>query len=154
MRVLLFVLLTTQLQAQSIIGELWNSKSFWAGNTCAFIGGTADGTNQTVLFHYDRFKRAFPTANDQWANPQLSWVNKYNDPFFGKSTFLVGTTDLYHMSRSVDNLFTVTMMPLFATTSVDIFDKSIPKKVRWRHVKKKALEGVSHMVFRQVGFAL
>jgi hypothetical protein len=64
-----------------------------------FVGGLADGLNQTILHHYGAFKRRFPRANDAWADPKISWMNKYaaKRPFF-----LVWTTDLYHLTRTVD----------------------------------------------------
>jgi hypothetical protein len=74
-----------------------------------FVGGLADGLNQTILHHYGAFKRRFPRANDAWADPKISWMNKYaaKRPFF-----LVWTTDLYHLTRTVDRWCWLLTLPI------------------------------------------
>jgi hypothetical protein len=72
------------------------------------VAGGAKGFNETLQFHYDKFKRAFPKANDNWFNPDVSWKNKYrnNDPKQGSkfplsTTALVFTTDQYHLNNFI-----------------------------------------------------
>lgn len=153
-KTILIVFLAVPCFSQSIFSEILADKNVWASSACAFTGGLADGTNQAIMFHYDDFKRVFPNANDQYWNPQVSWTNKYNNPFPGKKSFLVGTTDAYHMTRQIDNFATVVMMPMFSSSNMDVFDKRIPKKLRLRHIEKKIIEGIIRMSARQVGFLL
>ena len=76
-----------------------------------FLSGVADGLNQTVMFHYYAFENRFPNANEGYWNPTTaSWKNKWKngDPtqgeaFFGSSSFLVWTTDGFHLSGTIDN---------------------------------------------------
>ncbi|MBL7742022.1 MAG: hypothetical protein JNN00_00980 [Chitinophagaceae bacterium] len=76
------------------------------------LAGAADGVNQALQFQYPGFKKAFPNANDQFWKPALSGANKYKngDPkqgakFPGSRTWLVFTTDGYHLTRFADHLF-------------------------------------------------
>lgn len=97
------VALTTTSNAQ------WRlNKNKMASGTLIALGGAAKGFNETLLFHYDRFDKAFPNANDQWFNPALSWRNKYKngDPmqgarFPGSTTIFVAVTDQYHLNNLI-----------------------------------------------------
>lgn len=80
---------------------------------CMMVSGAFDGTAESLKFHYDRFNNRFP-GNEQFWNPAKSWPNKYKngDPaqgpaFFGSTTFLVGATDGYHLTRTLRNTFMV-----------------------------------------------
>ena len=60
----------------------------------------------TVSFRYGISVFSKWTKYEQFLDPQQSWVNKYkhNNPtlgpkFFGSKTFLVWTTDLWHLSK-------------------------------------------------------
>ena len=71
------------------------------------LAGIADGTKETLQFHYNASIFAMRT-NQQYWNPKISWLNKYKDitidktpKFFGASTFLVWTTDAYHLFKSI-----------------------------------------------------
>lgn len=75
-----------------------------------FVSGAANGTAELVKWHPSAFQNVFPNANPNWFDPHISWRNKYRngDPsqgpaYFGSTTFLVGTTDLYHGARTVSN---------------------------------------------------
>lgn len=91
--------------------KTWNYKRSLIGCGVAFIGGMANGYNQTILHHYGQFKRVHPNANDKFWNPQISWLNKYEDfdkygkreAYFGSTTFLAWTTDAYHLSSVISN---------------------------------------------------
>ncbi len=113
-----------------------------------FASGASDGLNQALQFRYDRFKSAFPKANDQWYNPSISWANKYKngDPsqgakFFGSTSFLVGTTDAYHATRTISNAFNA------AAIVVNINDG---KKKWWVY----AVEILGYWGINRVGFSL
>lgn len=67
-----------------------------------FISGVSEGFNQAYLFHFAKVQAKFPNLkpNDE------AWKNKYKDDlktpkFFGSTTFLVWTTDVYHLTRMV-----------------------------------------------------
>jgi len=76
----------------------------------AFGAGASHGLNQKIWHHYPEFKRTFPGAKDQFWNPRVSWVNKYN------SRFPVWFTDAHHLTNS--------------TTQVTIFASGISMKKR------------------------
>jgi hypothetical protein len=80
--------------------------------TMVFLAGAADGLNQVIMDHYGAFKKVFPDANDRFWKPAMSGANKYKngDPaqgpaFPGSTTWLVFTTDGYHLTRFVNHLF-------------------------------------------------
>ncbi len=84
------------------------TKNKIATGSLMMLGGGAKGFNETLSFHYERFDKAFPHANDQWFNPALSWKNKYKngDPlqgakFIGSTSFFVLVTDQYHLNNFI-----------------------------------------------------
>ena len=89
----------------------WNYKRTLIGCGVAFIGGVANGYHETILNHYGQFKKVHPNADDKFWNPELSWLNKYEDfdrygkkeAYFGSTTFLAWTTDAYHLSSVISN---------------------------------------------------
>lgn len=89
----------------------WKYKRTIIGCGVAFIGGVANGYHETILNHYGQFKKVHPNANDQFWNPEISWLNKYDDfdrygkkeAYFGSTTFLAWTTDAYHLSSVISN---------------------------------------------------
>lgn len=97
------------------LGQLRRPKTYILPLTSMFIAGLSDGLNQTLSFHYPKFKNQFPNANDQYWNPEISWVNKYENypvdqspAFLGAKTIFVFATDAYHMTRTVKHTFTYT----------------------------------------------
>ena len=56
-----------------------------------------------VQFHfYESIFKNFP----KFCNPEISWKNKYKEgtttsKFFGSTTFLVWTTDLWHLAKFI-----------------------------------------------------
>lgn len=71
---------------------------------CLFLFGCADGITDHLQFHYK--KGDF--ENDLFWNPKESWKNKYKDgnpdlgeKFFGSTTFLVWTTDAWHLFKTI-----------------------------------------------------
>ena len=75
-----------------------------------FVSGIADGTRETLKWHYPRFKAVFPGANDSYWNPSLSSSRKYkggnpaNGPAFpGATGGLVWTRDGYHLMGMLRN---------------------------------------------------
>lgn len=73
-----------------------------------FMSGASDGMSQTLAFHYQYFQNDYPSANQNYWNPDSSWYNKWEngDPaqgenFIGSSTVFVWTTDAYHLFRTI-----------------------------------------------------
>lgn len=90
----------------SLVTAQTSWKDYIPSTSLMFLAGAADGTVEALQYRYYRFEQIFPTANDQFWNPQLSWRNKYKngDPALGpkhvgSTTWLVWTTDGYHMIR-------------------------------------------------------
>lgn len=88
------------------------TKNYIITSSLVLMAGAADGLNQALQFHYPAFKKAFPHASDQFWQPSISGANKYKngDPkqgarFPGSRTWLVFTTDGYHLTRFADHLF-------------------------------------------------
>lgn len=72
------------------------------------ISGTARGVKDLASFNYPKLKGRFPSINDQFCNPNLSYKNKYKDgnrdlgaKFPLSTTALVPLTDLYHLTQFV-----------------------------------------------------
>ena len=80
-----------------------------ASYALVLTSGAADGMAEGVKWHFDKMDKTY-NLNDSYWNPDISWRNKYkgglpaNGPkFVGSTTFLVWTTDGYHMARAVRN---------------------------------------------------
>jgi hypothetical protein len=141
MRVIVLILLCLSSKAQMTLSEDWKSLLPMT------IAGMADGTNEKISHHYRDFKRVFPNARDQYWDPNISWTNKYKNgdytqgpKFFGSTTFLVWTTDGYHMTRMVKNTMIVTSIAL-----------NVKKKPKF---KDMLIRGVAHSVAYHLGFFL
>ena len=72
------------------------------------FAGIFNAIMDTLSFQYDKSIFLKYPKYEQFLNPQKSWLNKYknNDPdlgpkFFGSTTFLVWTTDLWHLSKTI-----------------------------------------------------
>lgn len=105
----LALLITVGLSAQKY---QFKPKEHIAPTVMVLIAGAADGLNQTISYNWRGFKHAFPNANTQYWWPTTSFLNKYKDgkpengpKYFGSTSFLVWTTDGYHMTRFVEHLF-------------------------------------------------
>lgn len=72
-----------------------------------FVAGFMDGFNEELAYHYPAVKNKMPFLNDQWFNPNISWQNKYNAGYPLSGTLLVGLTDAYHATRSLNKLMVV-----------------------------------------------
>lgn len=105
MKILFLLLIAFNCTAQD---SSYHYKLFSKQNRASYIlsavAGLSDGVSDANFFHH-----AF--RGSQYADFYLSWRNKYKngDPaqgerFFGSTTFLVWTTDLYHLSNTVRDL--------------------------------------------------
>jgi hypothetical protein len=99
------------------------------------IAGTADGLHE--LINTQRFKKGDPFWDER-----ISWKNKYDDfdggdksaAFFGSKTIFVGFTDGYHLTNSINRLFTLAGIGI-AGGELKCYDK----KDRWKVVAKKII---------------
>lgn len=123
------------------------SPIFQLSHLTSFMAGAFEGHAETLKWHYDKFNETFSGADPNYWNPVLSSNNKYRDgisshgpKFFGSTTFLVWTTDGYHLMRTARNA------SLIATVIIH------------RREKKKwylyALDAATHLLAYQAGFHL
>jgi hypothetical protein len=88
--------------------------NFWlkqaAGGLTMAAAGWLSATNEVATHDYRRFAARHPNANPQWANPKLSFRNKYADwpqdksaAYWGSKTVLVWTTDRHHLYNTTRN---------------------------------------------------
>lgn len=70
-----------------------------------FTAGVMDGFNEELQHHYPKVKEKLPYLNDQWFDPTISWQNKYNVSYPLSTTLLVGLTDAYHATRTLNKVF-------------------------------------------------
>jgi len=89
-------------------------KQYLVQGSLALASGALDGVKDIVQFKYHKFRDVHPNANEQFWNPQVSWKNKWKngdinqgEKFFGSSTFLVATTDSFHLLKSAERSFLV-----------------------------------------------
>ena len=125
------------------------TKNYIITGTLVFLAGAADGINQALVYKYGAVKRAFPNINDEYWWPVKSAYNKYKngDPaqgakFPGSCTWLVFTTDGYHLSRFTNHL---------------LMSGAIAFKITG-HEKKKwyvyLIEAAGYWVVNRAGFCL
>lgn len=102
----------------------YSIKQYVLPASAMLLSGMLDGLNQALSFRYASLKRTFPGMNDQFWNPTLSSTNKYknHDPsqgpkFLGSTTFLVFTTDGYHLSRFAEHFFNAGAVSLYISRS-------------------------------------
>ena len=110
------------------------------------VAGASNAITEVLRHDYASFKRTFPTANDNFWNPNLSWKNKYKngDPkqgeaFFGSTTAFVGATDGYHLTRTINNICIV------AAIAIKIGEK----KRKWYEY---AIDAGTYAVAYSIGF--
>lgn len=120
------------------------------GIQCALFGvsGIARGIKDLASFNYPKLKGRFPSINDQFCNPSLSYKNKYKDgnsdlgaKYPLSTTALVPFTDLYHLSQLVmhTTLYVSAVIPLYSK------DESLPiKNVVARYI---VLVGVNSLAY-------
>lgn len=75
------------------------------------VSGVARGVNQVISHKYNYYLDRHPRTNQNWSNPNKSYLNKYADrnpdngpKYFGSTTFLVATTDLWHLTDMLSHV--------------------------------------------------
>ena len=109
------------------------------------MGGAFEGTSDALQFHYSDFNKVFPKNNPSFWNPSFSWMNKYKNgdykqgpKYFGSTSFLVWTTDGYHLMRFGRNIM--------ITGTFTLYPK---KKKNWKYV---VFDVLTHSVAYRAGF--
>ena len=104
-----------------------------------FIAGVADGIGDNLQYHYD--------GNHHYWQPEISWRNKYKngDPaqgrkFPGSTTWLVWTTDGWHLMKMIRN-----------TTTVATIVLSFGERKKWYYY---LMDAAILQVVNRVGFAV
>jgi hypothetical protein len=90
------------------------------------VAGAADGINQSLLHH--RLGQG-----DQFWDPTISWKNKYRDwdggdkraAYIGSKSFLVWTTDGYHLTRGIDHA------AMYIAVSISAYDLTRYRPKDW-----------------------
>lgn len=143
---ILALLITVGLSAQT--KYQFKPKEHIAPTVMVLLAGAADGLNQTISYNWKGFKHAFPHANTHYWWPTTSFLNKYkggkkeNGPaYFGSTSFLVWTTDGYHMTRFVEHLFLAGALSVKITQS----------KKKWYYY---VAEAAGYWLVNRVGFAV
>src|ERR1043166_3455719 len=93
---------------QIVTSQTIRWKDYLVTGSSLFVSGMLDGTTEAISFHYEEgFRPRFKHLNDNFWDPSLSWKNKYKNgcvekgpAFPGSTTFLVSTTDAYHLLRT------------------------------------------------------
>lgn len=122
-----------------------------------FLAGLANGVMDTLQFHYSQ--SIFDAQSEFW-NPNLSWRNKWAQDaegnllyplrakYFGSSTFLVWTTDAWHLLQTI-------MFAAFRTAAVLGFALFIRiSHKRWLNVLAWAGVWIVLIVVQAAGFHL
>lgn len=124
MKSLLFSILifaTITAQAQTAAGEYWRHlRGNIAPAALMLTAGASQGLNDAISHKYDQTLFARNPARAQFWDPDVSWRNKYaNWPqdksprFFGSTTFLVGFTDAWHLTNSMQIKALQITIPLY-----------------------------------------
>lgn len=129
-----------------LVAQKINWKKHILPTSLSFTAGASDGLNQVLQYRYKSFEKAFPNANDQYWNPKYSWKNKYKEgtrepKHPGSCTWLVWTTDGYHATRFVSNLF---------NAGAVAFTVSSDKKKWYIYI----IEICSYWLINRAGFAI
>ena len=90
------------------------------GLILVLIAGICKGIMDKLQFHYWDSIFNSPKLNKYFWDPAVSWMNKYKDlevinkepKFFGSITFLVWTTDAWHLFQMLNNLTLISGMLL------------------------------------------
>jgi hypothetical protein len=112
MKLLLPLLLLTTVATAQRRENYWLKQGINAG--LMFTAGFLHGTNEVAVHDYRRYAARHPNARPEWANPKVSFRNKYADfphdlspAYPGAKTWLAWSTDAYHLRSTGRNLLTV-----------------------------------------------
>jgi hypothetical protein len=71
------------------------------------ISGAAWGLHEKTAHHWPQFTARFPSAKDNFWNPDISWLNKYRgrDTKNGRNKIPIWFTDAAHLLASINQIF-------------------------------------------------
>ncbi len=112
------------------------------------FSGCMDATAEVLRINYNQFNNVFTNANPNFWNPEISYVNKWEngdskqgEKFTFSSTALVWTTDGYHLTRMLRNC------TMIAAVTINIGDFKKP-------CKQYLIEAVIYYLSYTTGFNL
>jgi hypothetical protein len=126
--------------------------------------GYFDGVAETTQFNYRGYQKIHPNTDPLWSDPKISWRNKWKngDPnqgpaFLGSTSFLVGTTDLYHLMNTCRNASAtgsavVYALPQFRTRDNDWWQVVTKQKLERKPIWAYAAEFAWLTAWRGAGF--
>tara|TARA_R110001606_G_scaffold140842_2_gene279858 strand:- start:2449 stop:2838 length:390 start_codon:yes stop_codon:yes gene_type:complete len=90
------------------------------GFILVILAGVSKSIMDVLQFHFSDSKFNTNRLEQYFWNPDLSWMNKYKDfeamgkvpRFFGSTTFLVWTTDAWHLFQMIKNVTLISGMLL------------------------------------------
>lgn len=108
MKILIFLIFTCGSVCAQKREKFWLKQA--AGGVAMMASGWLSAANEVATHDYRRFAARHPNANPQWANPKLSFKNKYADwpsdknaAYIGSKTVLAWTTDRHHLYNTTRN---------------------------------------------------
>lgn len=154
MKVLFCLLIASSCYCQNKPGYWWKQAG---AATCYLIAGFADGQAEIIRNDYRRYAAIHPKANPQWANPKLSFRNKYQSwpenqkaAYVGSKTWLAFTTDKFHLNRTLRN----TLMAGGLAVSMSIYEKPNWKQIIFQAVGSWGCfslgSGIAHKVYKPI----
>lgn len=112
------------------------------------LAGASDAINNVISFKWHEFKKAFPTASQNYWWPSKSYQNKWKggkrengERFLGSSTVFVAVSDGWHLSRFAEHLFIAGALSIKITQG----------KKNW---KQYVIEGISYWIVNRAAFTI
>ncbi|MCP9750363.1 hypothetical protein [Ferruginibacter sp. HRS2-29] len=116
--------------------------------SCMAVAGTADGFNQAIIHHDYGKGISFIDYETSWKRKYRNAdINDYRPAYIGSKSWLVWTTDAYHLSRTVDHTATIGGIVIASTSDL----KQYHKKDRWKVLAIK--RGIVPLVIRGIFFS-
>ncbi len=153
-KIAVLLLISGGLQAQKR-DNFWLKQGISA--TTMFASGWLSATNEVAWSDYRRYAARHPNANPKWANPKISYKNKYKDlsvdrtpKYFGSTTFLAWSTDRYHLTNTARNFLVAGNIGI---------TMSLYEKPNWKQIGLQALSswaafavgsGAAHKYYKYV----
>ena len=128
--------LVTATQAQ----QWWKpTKKEIIGYSCFALAGVSNGFNQAIEHHSYGLGNSYVDISESYKRKYKDYAaGNFNEAYFGSKTFLVWTTDAFHLSNTLEKGFLITGV------TFDIWDlkselKNYEKKDRWKVIVFKKI---------------
>jgi uncharacterized protein YxeA len=131
---LLFLLVTTEAQ------QWWKPTKREAYSYVAFsLSGVANGFNQAIEHHNYGMGNNFVDISESYKRKYKNYdAGDYREAYWGSKTFLVWTTDAFHLTNMIDRGFMATGIVL-NTWDIKSELKQYKKKDRWKVIVFKKI---------------